>query len=264
MKIKYCCLLVLIVLSSCKTFQKIYCTGSQKHDTPEQLGYKLMWEDDFNHNALDNSKWNVREGARRCGYQSKEAVEVKDGCLRLCAFRKNDSVVVGAISTINHFQTTYGYFECRAQMQQSTGIWAAFWLQSPKISQGADPAKFGTEMDIFEYFKQYGKNVTTHALHWAYGPNMKSIGPMMSRVKGLSEGFHTYGFEWTPEKYTFYIDGRKFHEESRGISHINEYIILSMELPVKLKKLEKMHSPDVFLVDYVKVYKKAPALGAKE
>ena len=54
---------------------------------------------------------------------------------------------------------------------------------------------------------------------------------MQSYLKGLRAGFHTFGLEWTPEKYVFYIDGLKFYEVMDGVSHIEEYITLSMELP---------------------------------
>jgi len=41
-----------------------------------------------------------------------------------------------------------------------------------------------------------------------------------------------------------------------GISHIEEYLILSMEIPSVEKEIAKTVLPDVFIVDYVKVYKK--------
>jgi len=230
---------------------------SPKRITPESMGYKLIWEDQFNGNQLDTTKWNIRgTGPRRIGYNSPEAVKVENGYLKLYALQKGDSILGSAVGTANHFLTKYGYFECRAQLQQSIGVWAAFWIQSPGIFNGEDPSLYGTEMDIFEYFKELGADTITHALHWAYGPNMHSIGPMKSYLKGLSKGFHTYGFEWTPEKYSFFIDGFKFHEQTVGISNIEEYMILSMELPEKRESLAKTIFPDVFTIDYVKVYKK--------
>jgi hypothetical protein len=51
---------------------------------------------------------------------------------------------------------------------------------------------------------------------------MHSIGGMKSYLKGLSKGFHTFGFERTSEKYSFFIDGYKSHVETRGISKIEE------------------------------------------
>lgn len=230
---------------------------SQKRFSPQSMGYKLIWEDQFKGHELDTTKWNVRGvGPRRIGFNSAEAVKVEKGCLNLYALQKGDSILAGAVGTVRHFNPKYGYFECRAQLQESIGVWAAFWIQSSKISQGEDPSKFGSEMDIFEFFKEIGTDTITHAIHWAYGPNMKSIGPMKSYLKGLSKGFHTFGFEWTSEKYSFFIDGYKFHEETRGISNIPEYMILSMELPGELKNLAQTIFPDVFIVDYVKVYQK--------
>ncbi len=229
----------------------------QKRVSPKSMGYKLVWEDQFSGKALDTAKWNVRGvGPRRVGYNSASAVKVEGGYLKLFALQKADSILGSAVGTAKHFTPRYGYFECRAQLQKSIGIWAAFWIQSPEIFKGGDPSKFGAEMDIFEFFREMGNDTITHAIHWAYGPNMKSIGPMKSYLRGLSEGFHTFGFEWSPEKYSFFIDGYKFHEQTNGISNIPEYLILSMELPETITSLEKTVFPDVFLVDWVKVYQK--------
>ncbi len=230
---------------------------AQKVHTPDRLGYKLVWEDTFDGSDLDTAKWNVRGiGPRRLGYISEEAVKVENGFLKLYALQKGDSILSGAVGTQKHFNPRYGYFECRAQLQESDGVWAAFWMQSALISQGSDPAKYGTEIDIFEFFKGVGKDTIQHALHWAYGPDMKSIGPMNSYLEGISKGFHTFAMEWTPKKYAFYIDGQKFHEQKQGISHINEYMILSMELPGNMEQLAETIFPDVFIIDYVKVYQK--------
>ncbi len=61
--------------------------------------------------------------------------------------------------------TKYGYFECRSQFQKSQGIWAAFWIQSIGISAGEDPGKYGTEIDIFEFFKGFGDVRNMRPLH---------------------------------------------------------------------------------------------------
>lgn len=89
-----------------------------------------------------------------------------------------------------------------------------------------------------------------------YGPNQKLIGGLLSRVEGVDEGFHTYAVEWTPEKYVFYINGYKYYEVTDAISHTDEYMILSMELPRSQDDLKDATLPDVYIVDYVRVYKK--------
>ena len=224
---------------------------------PEKEGYKLHWEDDFSGTSLDTSKWRVRgTGPRRIGYNDPSMVEVKDGHLHLMYDIKRDSIMASAVGTYETFNTTYGYFECRARLQKGVGPWAAFWMQSPLISEGEDPAVFGAEIDIFEYFRELGEDHLTHCIHWAYGPNQKSSGQFNSDLEGLSEGFHTFALEWTPEKYVFFIDGLKFHELSDGLSHIDQYMILSMEIPAALEGIKNACAPDTFIVDYVKVYKK--------
>jgi len=232
--------------------------------TPEGMGYGLVWQDDFNGNALDPKKWEVRGvGPRALGFVSPEAVTVGDGYLKLHALKKDGRILLGAVGTQSRFMTRYGYFECRAQLQKSPGIWAAFWIQSTEISKGEDPAIYGAEIDIMEFFKKLGTDIVSHNVHWAYGPHQKTTHGMQSYLKGVSEGFHTFALEWTPEKYVFFVDGYRFYEVTTGISNIEEYLILSMEIPSEPKEINYTVFPDVFAVDYVKVYKKKPGAGVE-
>lgn len=230
---------------------------SKKQYTPIELGYSLIWEDNFDGNQLDTTKWKVRGiGKRRYDWVSKEAVKVEDGYLKLFAMKRGDTLLSSAVGTQDLFMSKYGYYECRAQLQKSPGIWGAFWIQSKQISQGQDPAVYGAEIDIMEFFKKLGTDIVSHNVHWAYGPHQQSTRGMQSYLKGVSEGFHTFALEWFPDKYIFYVDGYRFYEVYKGISNIEEYMILSMEFPGDLKEIEKTVFPDAFVVDYVKVYQK--------
>jgi len=229
---------------------------SDTQHTAESLGYSLYWEDQFEGTELDPEKWAVRgEGPRALGRVSKEAVEVADGFLTLKAFEKDGEILVGMVGTQNLFMTRYGFFECRAQLQRGGGIWAAFWMQSPLVSAGEDPAVYGAEIDIMEFFRKLGKDIVSHNVHWAYGPNQQTTRGMQSYLEGVSEGFHTFALEWTPESYSFFVDGYKFYEVQQGLSHIEQYIILSMEPPQE-EEIHNMRLPDEFIIDYVRVYKK--------
>ena len=230
---------------------------SQERYTPKKLGYKLVWKDEFKGNKLNPQKWAIRGvGPRGIAFVAEEAVKVEDGYLKLYALKKGDSLLGSAVGTEGLFMSKYGYYECRAQLQKSPGVWAAFWIQSTEISKGEDPAIYGAEIDILEFFKKLGTDIVSHNVHWAYGPNQRTTRGMQSYLKGVSEGFHTFGLEWTPEKYIFYIDGYKFYEVTQGISHIEEYIILSMEYPSTHEEIKNTVFPDVFIVDYVKVYRR--------
>jgi beta-glucanase (GH16 family) len=226
------------------------------------MGYELVWKDDFDGDRLDPAKWEVRGvGPRALGFVSPKAVTVEGGCLRLSALREDGRILLGAVGTQGRFMTRYGFFECRAHVQRSPGVWAAFWIQSPKISEGEDPSAYGAEIDIMECFRKLGPDIVSHNVHWAYGPHQKTTHGMQSFRPGVGEGFHTFALEWTPERYTFFVDGYKYYEVTQGISHIEEYLILSMEIPSEPKDIEKTVFPDVFVVDRVAVYKKKSEAG---
>ena len=254
--INCCCALLLAIV--CKAQRPAQPPVSKEVYTPSSLGYELAWEDNFNGDKLDTSKWEVRGiGKRALGYVDPKAITLKDGLLTLHAFKSNDTTFISAIGSQNKRMDTYGYFECRAQLQQSRGQWGAFWLQSPRLSEGDDPAIDGAEIDIMEFFKKLGTDIVSHNVHWGpYGPAQHTTHGMQSYLPGVSKGFHLFALEWTPEKYCFYIDGYKFYEVREGISHIDEYIILSMELPNEPNDMKNAILPDSFIVDYVRVYKK--------
>jgi beta-glucanase (GH16 family) len=194
---------------------------------------------------------------------SPEAVTVEDGYLKLRALKKDGRILLGAVGTQNRFMTRYGYFECGAQLQKSPGIWAAFWIQSTEISKGQDPAIYGAEIDVMDFFKKLGTDIVSHNVHWAYGPHQWTTRGMQSYLTGVSEGFHLFALEWTPEKYVFFVDGYLFYEITTGISNIEEYLILSVEIPSETSEVKDTVFPDVFVVDYVKVYKKKPGASGE-
>lgn len=77
-----------------------------------------------------------------------------------------------------------------------------------------------------------------------------------SVVDGVNKEFHAFSAEWTPEKSAFFIDGIRYQEVTRATSHIEQYIILSMGLQHTKEELKDSLLTDVFIVDFLKVYKK--------
>ena len=224
---------------------------------PSKEGYKLFWEDNFDGNKLDSTKFAVRgAGSLGIGYITSDAIEVKNGKLYINIFIENDSLKMSSVGTHGLLNTTYGYFECRVQLPKISGNWASFWMQSPGISLGEDPARFGTEIDIFENAVGKDGDFISHNLHWAYGPNQKSTGAFLSKVDGIKEGFHTFSLEWTPEKYAFFVDGLKYLELKEAISHVDQYVCLSVDPASSFEELDMAALPTSYIIDYVRVYKK--------
>jgi beta-glucanase (GH16 family) len=222
-------------------------------------GYALVWADEFDGGELDMGKWGYRQlGLRRDGVNVAESVSLDGrGHLVLTTRQVGDEYHTAMIGTEETFQATYGYFECRAKLQEQVGHWSAFWLQSPTIGQPVgDPGAAGVEADIFEYLRRNGEEVV-HNLHWdGYGDHHRSAGGR-AEVAGLGEGWHTFGVEWTAEGYVFFVDGVETWRSAAAISRRAQYMILSLEVGPWAGKIAEATLPDSLLVDYVRVYQRA-------
>lgn len=229
-------------------------------DTIPVKGYVLSWRDEFKGNNLNKAKWNFHAlGKRRDAYDVPEAARLDGkGHLIIEAKSKGDSILSAIISTEGLYKTRYGYFECRAKLTNTVGIWPAFWLLSSTNVDNGTPELNGVEIDIFEYFIHDRKDEVAHTLHWGgYGATHKVEGPVYSKLKKTNDGFHVFGLEWTPDSYSTFVDGVKTNSSNQSISKVPEFILLSLEVDENVAgPLEKDKLPDQFVVDYVRVYKK--------
>jgi beta-glucanase (GH16 family) len=233
-------------------------------DGPPHPGYRMVWNDEFDGTVMDPKKWKHRyPGPRKDGFNDPSAVALDGrGHLAITCSRKEDKIMVGMICTEGLFETRYGYVEARVQMQTQEGWWPGFWMTSRAVAnpdKGTgdvdDTARNGTEIDIFEYLRRRGDQIQ-HALHWnGYGTAHKSTGSHPSSP-GLTKGFHTVGCEWTPDSYTFYVDGRKTWETSTAVSRVPQYLILSGEVSSWPGDISRASLPDSVIFDYVRVWQK--------
>ncbi len=224
-------------------------------------GYKLVWSDEFDGTAMDPTKWDYRDtGPRRDAVNVKETVALDgEGHLVLTTKRSGDTYHTAMIGTQGKFETTFGYFECRVQLQKEMGHWSAFWLQTPTLGKEiGNTAASGTEIDVFEYMRSVGDGVA-HNLHWdGYKKDHKTAG-RRAAVPGLSKGWHTFGLLWTQNEYVFYVDGNETWRSDKAISQRTQYIILSLEVGKLAGDISKATLPDSLYVDYVRVYQKETA-----
>lgn len=222
--------------------------------------YKLVWSDEFDGTEIDQTKWNYRATGATRGY----AVVAEDNCflngegqLVIETRQDGEDYFVGQVGTQNTYLATYGYFECRAKMNDELGPHVAFWLQSPTYGQQiGNPAESGTEIDIFEYHVNKGVNVVYHNLHWdGYAADHQHAGTEVY-IDGVEEGYHTFGLEWTPEEYIFYVDGEETWRSTEAVSQRSEYMILSAELTGWGGDFSHSNFPDPVVFDWVRVYQK--------
>lgn len=212
---------------------------------PEGKKLKLIWNDEFDGDKLDKSKWGFRLffwGTRHPAWVGDEGVEVSGGYCHLKLVERNGEFYSTQLQTGSllydqpkghfqggiwpfakrekpKFQHKYGYYECRARTQTQPGWWSAFWLQAPGIGATLDPGQSGVECDILESFMP--GYVVPHCLHYnGYGADYQGFRahriPAPSGLKPEDnikldhpEEFHTYAVLWEPDGYTFFIDGKQ-------------------------------------------------------
>ncbi|MCX8160387.1 MAG: exo-alpha-sialidase [Candidatus Saccharicenans sp.] len=249
------------------TNREIYKQFNTSPQTPAHIlsGYELVWQDEFDGSEIDRGKWNFRaEGTvRALATVSRRTISLDGrGHLSISVVKDADGKYhVGQLGTEGLFETTYGYFECRARMNSQVGPHVAFWLQSPDMNKGGDPAANGAEIDIFEYHRRT-PGIIYHTVHWGgYGQDHRQEGAEIS-VAGIESGFHTFGLEWTPDEYIFYIDGKETWRTRTAVSRRPQYLILSTELTGWGGDPALGVFPDAVVYDYVRVYKRKADIGA--
>lgn len=234
--------------------------------------YKMVFCDEFEGDTLDTSKWSLCPEQDRQDYSvwrdDMVAMNGKGDVVLSCAVdeEKTSKVKTGAIRTHSKFNRTYGYYECRALLQQySRGFWGAFWLMPYSIDNGKNGGADGTEIDIFESAYLTTDKVQQGIHFDGYSDRHKSIGSAI-HAKDLYYGYHTFGLEWSPEGYKFYIDGKLSYELKQGqtyngisvdVSQVQTYLKLSVESGAWTGKFNPKDTPnniDGITVDYVKVY----------
>ena len=212
---------------------------------PAGRTFRLVWNDEFNGTALDESKWSYRTNfwGRRAHWfaaPEDETVEVKGGKVYL-KVRKlaNGQFVSPQLQTgclmwdipadptnkgfwplpkreKAKFEHRYGYYECRFRLQKMPGWWSAFWMQTETQGCSLDPARSGIEHDILESFNP--GEIIAQCFHYnGYGkdykgfkiPAVKNAFDKTATVLVGSEEFHTIGMLWEPDGYTVFIDGRQ-------------------------------------------------------
>jgi beta-glucanase (GH16 family) len=207
-------------------------------------GYRLVWEDNFDGDRLDRTKWTPERYVRRGHPLSAEAVTVKGGVLTITTSTEGGKHYTGFVTTKGKFETTYGYFEARIRFNSSPGQWGAFWLHSPTIGKPlGDPARAGTEIDIVEHRARDNKgrdvsNLLAMNLHWdGYQPKVhRHAGHTTTApatAASLRGHWHTYGLLWTAEGYAFSLDGVEQWKTDKAVSRRSEFLLLTCEIEDK-------------------------------
>lgn len=198
-------------------------------------GYSLVWSDEFDGTALNESNWSIEVsgtggGNQELQYYRRENVSVADGNLVLTARRENyegKSFTSGRINSNQKAAFKHGIMQARIKFPiTANGLWPAYWMM------GSDINKYGWprcgEMDIVEMghfnalpsgkYAGWQDRYFSGTLH--YGPSASNQDHQQNSQEFDSEKFeaigpvegdyHIFTVEWDGEYIYMYYDLEKY------------------------------------------------------
>ena len=199
----------------------------KKHD-PYIPGRTITFEDDFDGDSIDLTKWTYELGyGRNHELQQfwKRCVTVEDGSLVLTANKLDNtgteyqSWESGSVNTQGLFSQTYGRFEAKIMFPQAAGAFPAFWFVGSSLvhywQEGERWTSIGNwpacgEVDVVEIIP--GNATTAQANLWdssTTSANPISLGTGRSATYNPAE-WHVYACEWTNEYMSMQLDGVEY------------------------------------------------------
>ena len=237
-------------------------------------GWQLKFSDEFAGTSL-GPDWSYRalgslsaSSGRKVSASSKDAVEVRDGALRLQVKQDPDKAgnyLNGHISTEKAYLFKYGVAAARIKFQRPRGSHGAFWSQSPTFgTPPGDPGAAGTEIDIGEYFGEGAARggLASYVYHVDGSGSLVKTGKVLRKAPGLVgspdafwKRYHVFSVEWSPEGYVFRIDGDTTYRVDKAVSRRTQFLILSLlSSDWELPDLDPRTLPTSMQVDWVRVW----------
>ena len=272
-KMALCSMVLLLVLGLILSACGAVARSPAAAPIPEPPGWKLVWHDEFEGDAIDSANWTYDIGAGGWGngeaqhYTSRpENARVEDGILVIEAHQEKygDSYYTSARLKTQGLQSfQYGRIEARLKVPSGDGMWPAFWMLGSSFD-GTNWPDCG-EIDIMEYVGRE-PDLVMGTLH---GPGYSGASGMSQwnrQEYAIADDFHTFAIEWVPGQIDWYYDGEKYHTVTPGDLSGRQwvfdqpfFIILNLALGGQLAGPIGLDTvfPAQFYVDYVRVYKAA-------
>ncbi len=189
--------------------------------------WTLVWQDEFDGNGLDATKWTVQTGdgcdlgicgwgnGERQWYQAANAV-VANGLLTITARREAAGglpYTSARLRSAGKGDWTYARVEARARLPQGRGMWPAIWMLPTDETYGGWAAS--GEIDIMELVGH--EPATVHGtLHYGGAwPNNRSSGSSYSLSTGsFADEFHVFALEWEEGVIRWLVDGTPYQTQT--------------------------------------------------
>ena len=222
--------------------------------------WALTFSDDFDDNGLNKTKWSSGFGwgndtNSNYGFCDPAENVVSGGYLAQRIERRpngGEPFSVGCINSKDKFAQQYGYWEARLRTARCSGSRSAFWGKPNDES-------WPPEIDVVEVNGDASKTAK-FTVHWDDGGHRESQGNYTG--PDFSDGFHTFGAQWTPGGVTWFVDGVERRRTPAGAGGLSAggafYTILNSQVIDPDSTCGLVPADSVEYVDYVRVWTPAP------
>ena len=188
-------------------------------------GYKLVWNDEFDGEYLDDTKWRLGKSPENGSHKyntattedgklKNENVYLENGALQLKAMPLEEPETVGnktymctsgMVETKTKASWRYGRFDIRAKLPVTTGMWPAIWMMPDQETYGWP--KDG-EIDIMELISQQ-PDLCYGTIHCGISGTDKYWHPTETyklESGNYNDAYHLFSMEWEPGVIRMYMD----------------------------------------------------------
>ena len=247
----------------------------------EIKGWNIVWQDEFDKDSLDLTKWSREIGGHGWGNNELQFYTDSDSN----SYVENGNLIlkaqvvpqgIGSSKGLRYYSSArlrtygkgdwkYGRIEVKAKVASGQGIWPAIWMLPTDWLFGGWPSS--GEIDIMEHVG-YDLGVVHGSVHTeAYNHKINTQRSSARKIANVDTEFHVYSIIWDKDKISFFIDDVQyflFENDQKGNYktwpfdqrfHLLINIAVGGDWPGNPDN--STNFPRKMLVDYVRVYEKS-------
>ena len=244
-------------------------------------GWNIVWQDEFDKDSLDLTKWSRETGGHGWGNNELQFYTDSDSN----SYVENGNLIlkaqvvpqgIGSSKGLRYYSSArlrtygkgdwkYGRIEVKAKVASGQGIWPAIWMLPTDWLFGGWPSS--GEIDIMEHVG-YDLGVVHGSVHTeAYNHKINTQRSSARKIANVDTEFHVYSIIWDKDKISFFIDDVQyflFENDQQGNYktwpfdqrfHLLINIAVGGDWPGNPDN--STNFPRKMLVDYVRVYEKS-------
>ena len=244
-------------------------------------GWNIVWQDEFDKDSLDLTKWSREIGGHGWGNNELQFYTDSDSN----SYVENGNLIlkaqvvpqgIGSSKGLRYYSSArlrtygkgdwkYGRIEVKAKVASGQGIWPAIWMLPTDWLFGGWPSS--GEIDIMEHVG-YDLGVIHGSVHTeAYNHKINTQRSSARKIANVDTEFHVYSIIWDKDKISFFIDDVQyflFENDQQGNYktwpfdqrfHLLINIAVGGDWPGNPDN--STNFPRKMLVDYVRVYEKS-------